>query len=50
MPGIKALESLKVWEDICRALHPFGERDREFRERAENAEAAIEYLPVSDLT
>ena len=39
MPGIKVLESLKVWEDIYRALHPFGQPDGECRERAEYVEA-----------
>ena len=39
MPGGKPLESLKVWEDIYRALHPFGQPDLECRERAEDVEA-----------
>ena len=38
MPGSKALESLKVWENICRSLHPFGQRDGESRERGEDVE------------
>ena len=43
MPGPKVLESLKVREDICRALHPFGQPDRESRERAEDVEAVWLY-------
>ena len=39
MPGFKVLESLKVWEDIYRALHPFGQPDIESHERAEDVEA-----------
>ena len=39
MPGIKALESLKVWKDIRRTLHPLGQSDCERRERAEDVEA-----------
>ena len=39
MQSDKALQSLKVWEDICRALHPFGQIDLECRERAEDVEA-----------
>ena len=35
VPGFKHLESVKVWEDICRALHPFGQPDREIREEVE---------------
>ena len=39
VPGIKSLESLKVWEDIYGALHLFGQPDHESRERAEDMEA-----------
>ena len=39
VPGSKYLESVKVWEDTRRALHPFGQPDRERRERAEEVEA-----------
>ena len=41
MPGIESLESLKVWEDIYRAPHPFGfgQPDGECRERAEDMKA-----------
>ena len=39
VPGFKFLESVKVWEDICRVFHPFGQPDREKRERAEEVEA-----------
>ena len=40
MLGFKVTESLKVWEDIYGALHPFGQPDGEYRERAEDVEAA----------
>ena len=39
MPGIKSLESLKVWKDIRRAFHPFGQKDGERRDGAEDLEA-----------
>ena len=39
MLGTKFLESMKVWEDIYRTLHPFEQPDDESRERAENSEA-----------
>jgi len=39
MSGMKALESLKVWKNIYRALHPVGQRDCERRERVEDLEA-----------
>ena len=39
MSGLKALESLKVWEDICRGLHPFGQPDGEIRDGAEDVGA-----------
>ncbi len=35
----KTLESLKVWEDIYRAVYPFGQHDGESREGAEDGEA-----------
>ena len=47
MPGMKYFESLKVWKNICRALHPFGQPNPENREGAEDVEAVwlhkIEY-------
>ena len=36
---MKKFELLKVWEDICRALHPLRQRDYKCRERAEYVEA-----------
>ena len=39
MPSLEVFESLKVWEDICRILHPFGQLNSEYLEGAEHVEA-----------
>ena len=49
MPGMKALEPPKVWEDICRAFHPFGQPDFEYRERAEDMEAVWLHKEVESI-